>query len=311
MIKKLLFVDTNIWLDFYRARNDAGLSLLKNVEEISDKVIVTFQLESEFKANRLRVISEGMQQLKPPSQIQRPAMFSDAQATKMLNKSIKEADKHVKRLKVKLIRAIENPAAYDQVYQLCQRIFHRQDNLVLTRDNKLRILMRRKALRRFLHGCPPRKSNDTSIGDAFNWEWMVHCAKENNAELVIVSRDSDYGTVFDSKVYLNDHLKQEFSERVSQKRKLLLYTRLSDALKHFSVTISKRAEEAESEIVRRVPDGFAAHFDGRSGIAASGGRDSHWQSDGNLDRLRQLLKVVQAVRGEQAEDSVGEGAGET
>ncbi len=54
-----------------------------------------------------------------------------------------------------------------------------------------------------------------------------------DAELVIVSRDSDYGATFDNKAYINDHLRQEFSERVSKKRSLLLYSRLSEALKHF------------------------------------------------------------------------------
>lgn len=54
---------------------------------------------------------------------------------------------------------------------------------------------------------------------------MIHCAKEQKAELVIVSRDSDYGVMFDNKAYINDHLKQEFSERVSKKRTLLLCTR--------------------------------------------------------------------------------------
>ena len=34
-LKKLLFVDANIWLDFYRARNDAGLTLLGHVEAVS------------------------------------------------------------------------------------------------------------------------------------------------------------------------------------------------------------------------------------------------------------------------------------
>jgi hypothetical protein len=253
MIKKLLFVDTNIWLDFYRSRNDAGLTLLENVEAVADRVIVSFQLESEFKRNRLRVIAEGMQELKAPPQIQKPGLFSDAQATRMLNKSIKEAERHVKRLKARLTRVLDNPAAHDPVYQACQRIFHREDDLVLSRENKLRHQIRRRAFRRFLHGCPPRKPSDTSIGDAFNWEWMVHCAKESNAELVIVSRDSDYGTVFDNKVYVNDHLKQEFAERVSKKRKLLLYTRLSEALKHFEVPISQQAEAAETDIVSRRP----------------------------------------------------------
>ncbi|GAB2181818.1 hypothetical protein DLREEDagrD3_20410 [Denitratisoma sp. agr-D3] len=252
-IKKLLFVDTNIWLDFYRSRNETGLALLKHVETIADKVIVTYQLESEFKRNRQVAIVEGIQDLKAPGQILRPGIFSDARASEALTRGMKDAEKRVKALKAKLTKALENPTRYDPVYQACQRIFHRTDSLVLTREDKIRHFIRRKAFRRFLHGCPPRKKNDTSIGDAINWEWMVYCAQKENAELVIVTRDADYGLHYESKSYINDHLKQEFAERVSKKRNLLLYSRLSEALKHFSVPVSAKEETAESEIVESQP----------------------------------------------------------
>lgn len=253
-IKKLLFIDTNIWLDFYRARNDAGLALLKHAEAVADRIIVTFQLESEFKKNRQTAIMEGMQELKAPAYTARPGIFSDAKAARVLNSSIKEAEKRVKDLKVRLARALENPARHDPVYQACQRIFHRQSQLVLTRDDKVRHLIRRKAFRRFLHGCPPRKKNDTSLGDPFNWEWMIYCANKHNAELVIVSRDSDYGLLFENRAYINDHLKQEFGERVSNKRELLLYTRLSEALKHFAVPVTPQEEAAEIDLVTKPKD---------------------------------------------------------
>lgn len=248
-LTKVLFVDTNIWLDFYRSRNDAGMGLLAHLEQVTDRIVVTYQLESEYKKNRQAAILEGMQDLKPPQQIPRPAMFSDAQASATLNRHLREAEKRVKALKAKLARALANPGAHDPVYQACQRVFHQDSPLVLTRDNLLRHTIRRRAFKRFLHGCPPRKKTDTSIGDAFNWEWMVHCAKERNAELIIVSRDSDYGATFENKAYINDHLRQEFSERVSKKRSLLLYSRLSEALKHFRVKITPAEERAESEIV--------------------------------------------------------------
>lgn len=252
-LQKLLFIDTNIWLDFYRARNETGLALLKHAESVASKIIVTYQLESEYKKNRQIAILEGMQELKAPAQIPRPGLFSDAKESAVLNKSIKEADKRVKSLKAKLTKVLENPAVHDPVYKTCQRIFHRTDNIVLTREDKVRHLVRRKAFRRFLHGCPPRKKNDTSIGDALNWEWMIHCANVNNAELVIVTRDTDYGVHFENRAYINDHLKQEFAERVSKKRKLLLYSRLSDALKHFEVPVTKQEEEAESELIIESP----------------------------------------------------------
>lgn len=248
-LQKLLFIDTNIWLDFYRTRNDTGLALLKHAESVANKIIVTFQLEAEFKKNRQAAILEGLQELKSPGQIARPGIFSEAKDSAVLSKAIKEAEKRVKALKGRLAKALENPAAHDPVYQACQRIFHKSDELTLTRDDDLRHAIRDKALRRFMHGCPPRKKNDTSIGDAINWEWMIHCATAQNAELVIVTRDSDYGALFENRMYVNDHLKQEFSERVSSKRKLLLYSKLSEALKHFAVPVTKQEEEAEAEIL--------------------------------------------------------------
>jgi hypothetical protein len=195
-----------------------------------------------------------MQELKSPAQVPRPGIFSDAKASSVLTRSMKEADKRVKALKQKLTRVLDRPTEHDPVYQACQRIFHKNDPLVLTREDKRRHLIRRKAFRRFLHGCPPRKRNDTSIGDAINWEWMVHCADTANAELVIVTRDSDYGVHFENKGYVNDHLRQEFSERVSRKRKILLYARLSDALKHFAVPVTEQEVAAEAEIVELQPN---------------------------------------------------------
>lgn len=249
-MKKLLFVDANIWLDFYRARNETGLALLDHAESVASDLIVTYQLEAEFKKNRQSVILESMQELKAPAQVPRPGIFSDSRASAVLTKSIKDADKRVKSLKSKLTNVLSNPGVHDPVYKATQRLFHRDSPLVLTREDKIRHTIRRRAFRRFLHGCPPRKKNDTSMGDAFNWEWMVHCATEQNAELVIVTRDSDYGITFENKSYINDHLKQEFSERVSKKRKILLYSKLSDALKHFEVPVTPQEEAVEAEIVK-------------------------------------------------------------
>ncbi|MDR3726710.1 MAG: PIN domain-containing protein [Terracidiphilus sp.] len=301
-IQKLLFVDTNIWLDFYRTRSDAGLALLKHAEAVSSRIIVTYQLESEFKKNRQAAIVEGMQELKAPQQIPRPGLFSDVAATKIMNRSIKEAEKRVKDLRARFVRAIENPSAHDPVYQACQRIFHKDDTLVLTREDKIRHTIRRKAFRRFLHGCPPRKRTDTSLGDAFNWEWIVYCAIQQNAEIVIVSRDADYGITIDNKAYINDHLKQEFNERVSKKRKVILHNRLSEALKLFEIPISKQLEEAESEIVKVSAEGQVRNADPSYDWAAI------MQSLGSLRSLNfdsDLLKGMQSWSGLSSSDIFG------
>jgi PIN domain len=252
-IPNLLFVDANIWLDFYRVRNDTGLRLLEHTEALKDRLIVTYQLESEYKRNRQAALFEGMQELKAPPQIPRPGIFSDAAAAKIMARNVKEAEKRVKKLRDRVLKALRDPAAHDPVYQSCQRLFQKTDDLTLRRDNPTKRIIRRRAFRRFLHGSPPRKRNDTSIGDAINWEWMVHCATEKKAGLVIVTRDSDYGLTIEKESYINDALRQEFSERVSQKRPLRLFSRLSDALKLFDVAVTAQEEESESELVSRGP----------------------------------------------------------
>lgn len=253
-IQKLLFIDTNIWLDFYRASSDALLELLEKVEAMQDRLIVTHQLEMEFKANRQKVILQAHKLLgdSAPKQIPAIGVLVDASTFKKVNKTLQSAKARVGRLQAKLLAFIEKPTTSDPVFKTCQRIFHKNDALTLTRldvDDELRQEIRGRALRRLQHGCPPRKPGDYTFGDAINWEWMVQCAIDERAELVIVSRDTDYGATHSKESYVNDHLRHEFSERVSKKRKLLLYSKLSDALKHFDVQLSEASVAAESAML--------------------------------------------------------------
>jgi PIN domain-containing protein len=249
--KMLLFVDTNIWLDFYRAGSDASLLLLGHMESpaVRDRLIVTFQLEMEYKKNRQGVILAAMKVLTSPPKVPRLGLFSNAAAFATAEKALKQAESRVSKLKKQLARVLETPITHDPVYQACQRLFHRDSSLVLTRENPVRRQIKRRALRRFLSGCPPRKPGDTSMGDAINWEWMIECANAESAGLVIVSRDSDYGVDFEGKHYLNEHLRHEFSDRVSQQRKVVLCRLLSEALKHFNVAVTAAEVKEEKQLV--------------------------------------------------------------
>lgn len=280
-IQKLLFVDTNIWLDFYRAQNEAYLGLLEKVEGIKSQIIVTHQLETEFKKNRQQVIVNSIRVLQEhiPRKVPSVGVLAQKQEFKMLGKDIEKATARIKNLQTQLLSLVESPAERDKVFQAINRIFHKEDGLVLSRGDmhkELRNSIRDRAHRRFLHGCPPRKSSDTSYGDAINWEWMVECAISNSAELVIVSRDADYGITHDKKSYINDHLRHEFSNRVSQRRKLLLYTKLSDALKHFKVAVTQEQVKAEAEFIK-------------SDEANSRATEMEHQSEANTKLLAHLL----------------------
>jgi PIN domain len=298
-LKKLLFVDTNIWLDFYRARNEAGLALLNHLDQLRDSIIVTQQLEMEFKKNRLTAILEGMQQLKTPEKTVRPGLFSDAKAVQKIARAIKEIEGHNKKLQGRLARVVSDPTHHDPVYKVCQRLFHRESSLVLGKDHEEMANIRGLALERFHLGCPPRKKSDTSIGDSINWEWMIACADRETAELVIVSRDGDYGQDFDDVTYLNDHLKQEFSERVSKKRTVLLYKRLSDALKHFQVEVSDAEVNEEQAVIEQSATQAIGTAQGlaRSNLA-------FFASPEFSDHRKAILEAIEIIREQTQQDAL-------
>lgn len=247
----LLFIDTNILLDFYRARNDAGISLLAKIDGLHAQTITTCQVEMEFKKNRQKVISDSVALLKPPEfNLTVPAFLSDAATVKVIKQQILGAKKRVERLRGRILSTLEKPKTHDRIYQTIQRLFSSPRNLNLRYDTPEYRQIWSRALRRFLEGRPPRKKEDTSAGDAVNWEWIVHCIKTTNRDAIIVSRDADYGLHLDGKGYANNWLTDEIQQRVNQQRKLILVDRLSTALKLLDVKVTPEEISSERSILK-------------------------------------------------------------
>ncbi|QYZ66992.1 MAG: DUF4935 domain-containing protein [Gammaproteobacteria bacterium (ex Lamellibrachia satsuma)] len=173
---------------------------------------------------------------------------NDKSAT-ALDKDQQKIQKRIKKLKTRLDSVLENPGRYDKVYQVLQRLFSKKKDIDLYRKHKKRYEVRELAQKRFILGYPPRKKNDTSIGDAINWEWLIYVAEEKNADIWIVSRDGDYGVTQDNNGFLNDWLKQEFKERIHKKRKIILCPKLSIALREFEIPVTKEEEQEEERII--------------------------------------------------------------
>jgi len=99
-------------------------------------------------------------------------------------------------------------------------------------------------------GYPPRKSTDNSIGDAINWEWIIKIAEITKKHIIIVTRDTDFGAIHENESYLNDWLKQEFRQRISQQRKLILTDKLSKAFKLVEISVTKEMIEEEENVIK-------------------------------------------------------------
>ncbi len=250
MTDRLLFIDTNIYLDFYRTRSDTAMSMLNHIEALQPILIMNYQVEMEFKKNRQKVIVDAFKSLKTPDKLHRPGVLSDDRSYHALTQDIEDASKRIKLLRERLERIILNPGRNDPVYKVMQRLFNKSGPYNLRRGMKVRHQIKRRAWRRFVLGYPPRKKEDTSIGDALNWEWIIELATQNTVDIAIVSRDSDYGIIFEDKSIINDWLKLEFKDRTSKRRNIILYKKLSDALSEFEVTITEQERSDEDELMK-------------------------------------------------------------
>ena len=167
----------------------------------------------------------------------------------MVNEKKKAISKHQQVLKTRIEKILKNPKFNDQVYKSLEKIFTNDSNINLNRENELRFNIRDLAKKRFELGYPPRKDKDTSYGDAINWEWIIYCAQNFSKDIIIVSRDSDYGVNYLNEHILNDWLTQEFKQRVSSRKKVILTDKLHTAFNYLSISVTKEMKKEEDKFV--------------------------------------------------------------
>ncbi len=100
----LIFIDTNILLDFYRVRGgETALSLLKHIDGHHGKIIISSQVEMEYKKNRQRVILQSLNMIKTPDWggLAAPAFLSEAKPIDIIKKDQDEISHQLKKLKAK------------------------------------------------------------------------------------------------------------------------------------------------------------------------------------------------------------------
>jgi hypothetical protein len=201
----------------------------------------------ELKKNRQNVISTCITELKESgTTLNAPGFLSNAKTLNIIRRQREDNTQRAKNLKDRITKVLAYPKRNDPVYKTCQRMFSHESDFNLQRSNGSKNRIRRLAFRRYFFGYPPRKKNDTSMGDAINWEWIVDCIDRSKRDVFIVSRDADYGVTIDGQSYVNDWLLEELRDRTKKTRKVLLFDRLSTAFKKLDIEVSKEEEDAEA-----------------------------------------------------------------
>ena len=284
-IDALIFIDTNILLDFYRIRkSDISLKYLQEMENHKGILILTNQVEMEFRKNRQKVILETITEVNKISagNLNIPAILFDAKPVDMIKSAQKQITTQQKKIKERIDKLLASPSTQDKVFKTLQRIFKTSSDYNLNRDNKKRYAIRRLALKRFYLGYPPRKKEDNSIGDAINWEWIIDCASRTDKHIILVTRDGDFGINYGDNSYLNDWLQIEFKERISQKRKIILTDKLSKAFKLVEIPVTTEMIDEENTIISER-------------IIESEKQDE--VKEYNMERLRERLRLIREKLG--------------
>jgi hypothetical protein len=236
----LLFIDANKYLDLY-CIND-GRKLLATLAEQVNYIFVTQQIFSEVQRNKISVAAEFFKKISKELKLQTSnlpdhlSITSSDQRKNILNqtseicKKIKKVNAEVDALLLGLMEQISS--SEDEVSKVLSSIFanaipHSLEELQRARD--------RKEL-----GNPPGKSTNP-IGDQLTWEQILTHFK-GKKRLWIISKDSDYGTVYGSKGFLNGFLYDELC-RVASEPEVYLFQDMAKGIDHFIDTTGVKAEK--------------------------------------------------------------------
>ncbi|MDZ6589791.1 PIN domain-containing protein [Escherichia coli] len=218
-----VFIDTNLYLEFYRMGKD-------KLDEL-DKVFALHQygrlklwlpelLVNEFWRNRSKVLSETIKEIAKDYKPALPQIFRQHEKHSLFNDKLIEAS----RLKNEIITDIQNLFKEESLAAdvVIKRIFDAASKIEAD-DETIE-----KGKRRFDLGNPPGKNK--SYGDAVNWECLLK-AIPNGEDIYIITEDGDYKSAF-IKDDINEYLKYEWKKKKDSEPHI--YARLSEFIgEHF------------------------------------------------------------------------------
>jgi predicted nucleic acid-binding protein len=113
----LIFVDTNVFLDFYRIPGERARRQLDGLLRHRQSIIVTEQVHMEYLKNRQKVIADGLRNIKRSSLTNVPSLIGESKYGQSAIKADKALDTRVKKLEAYTNKLLLNPGAYDSVYK--------------------------------------------------------------------------------------------------------------------------------------------------------------------------------------------------
>ena len=263
-VRGLLFIDANQYLDLYRTIG--GEKLLAPLQEQQSHIFVTTQVVDEVHRQKLKAtesfLTTGVKESKPNrtavpnrlSRIEKALAIRIVERLQWIHKKLShDLLEQVSQSKDEVSRALASVFS--------QAVAHTDEELQRARARKER-------------GNPPGKRGD-SLGDQLSWEQILSKCKAKPM-LWIITRDSDYGTTHEGKMFLNAALYQDLASLYQSEPTVFCFANIDDGLRHFADTTGTKAEKLptpeESKEIKKEqeslpPLGALTDYDDSAGIA--------------------------------------------
>ncbi len=239
MKKKYIFIDTNIYLDFYRvSKGDLNkLGILRNGfvnPDIANRFVlcVNMQNRDEYYRNRVNVIEAALKEFHF-KKVDVPGLISNQWPS--ISEQFVQAQSQMERI-VQSLKDKTRQSLYDEGLEadrLIGSMMEKPDSIskgvVMAAERRYKIL-----------GNPPGKKD--SCGDAIHWEYLLHKVP-SSGELIIITADNDwYSSAGGDRP--NDFLLYEWRQRKGDSSNLRMYRSIQAFLKkEMSVVLEREAQK--------------------------------------------------------------------
>ena len=216
-----LFIDTNIYLNFYHF-SDEDLDKLSDLESLISKtkeikLFVPNQVFHEYKRNRESKIKDALKKFDSSfNPLQIPNMCAGYDEVEKIRESYNLFNKHKKELNKKINQDIKNKQL--KADKIIDNLFEKSK--IPIEDDVLALARKRVDI-----GNPPGKNG--SVGDAINWEMLLNIVPDDE-DLYFISADKDYASPLDDNEF-SQFLSEEWS--YTKKGKIIFYKTLRSFFK--------------------------------------------------------------------------------
>ena len=274
-----LFIDSNIWLAFYRLSDekvDTLNQLYEHVENGDIKLFMNDQVKNEIIRNRDSVINDTIKSFKDfKFNLQAPVFMKDSDLFSELKHNLKNASNLHKSILDDIISSIDDK---NLNIDLIIKKFFDKGKMSVMEDDYFKKAKKRKSL-----GNPPGKENQNTCGDELNWEFLLSEVPDGK-DLYFVTRDRDYASPRGSEK-IHPFLEREWEEKKNSK--IFFYTGLSSFFREKTPEIILENDEKTDFLIAELA--YSCNFSQTHRIISEFPKNKSFNVD-QIDRLRKAYQ---------------------